>query len=372
MAWREFFLTHFGPGLLGGLTLGDWLRLLGENRFAVAPSRIPRALAITYHSTQNSAFRLLDRWKTGQALNDVAIPPPLFVLGHWRNGTTHLHNLLAVDDRFAFPNTYQALYPHTFLSTEALNSGLISFFMPKRRPMDNVEWSLRSPQEDEFALCVASLKSPCLGWLFPQCRAHYDRYLTFREVSEDEIEHWREAFLQFLQKLTWKYGRPLLLKSPPHTGRIRQLLTMFPQARFVHIHRDPYAVFPSSRRTFRVNSELNGLQRTREREDEFDDWILRQYRALYDAFFEERGLIPAGHYHEVGFEGLESDPIGEVGRIYEALDLPDFRHVEPELRRYVDSIAGYTKNTFPSLPADLRRRIANEWRPCFEEWGYPV
>ena len=147
---------------------------------------------------------------------------------------------------------------------------------------------------------------------------------------------------------------------------------MFPQARFVHIHRDPYAVFPSSRKTFRVNSELNGLQRSQERENDFDDWILRQYRAMYDAFFEEHCLIPAGHFHEVGFEQLESDPIGEVERTYEALGLPDFRHVEPALRRYVDSIAGYVKNVFPPLAADLRRRIATQWRPCFEEWGYPV
>jgi omega-hydroxy-beta-dihydromenaquinone-9 sulfotransferase len=147
---------------------------------------------------------------------------------------------------------------------------------------------------------------------------------------------------------------------------------MFPQARFVHIHRDPYAVFPSSRKTFQLNSALNGLQRNREGEDDLDDWILRQYRAMYDVFFEERGLIPAGHFHEIGFEPLERDPIGEVGRIYEALGLPDFRHVEPALRRYVDSIAGYAKNAFPPLPADLRRRIATQSRPCFEEWGYPV
>src|SRR4051812_32757148 len=257
MAWREAFLSRFGPGMLGGLALGDWLRLLGENRFDVSPSRLPRAMTITFHSAQTSAFRVLARLRTGDALRDVHISPPLFVLRHWRTGTTHLHNLLAVDDRFAYPNLYQALYPHTFLTTEGLNSRVIEFFLPKRRPMDNVEWSMKSPLEDEFALCVASLMSPCLGWLFPKRREHYDRFLTFRGVPEEEIRRWREAFQLFLRKLTWKYGRPLILKSPPHTCRIRLLLAMFPEARFVHIHRDPYAVFSSSRKTFRVNSEMN-------------------------------------------------------------------------------------------------------------------
>jgi hypothetical protein len=94
MSWRDTLLTHFGSALLGGVTLGDWLRLLCENNFSIAPSRVPRALAITLHSAQNSAFRLLDRLRTGRGLEEMAVPPPVFLLGHWRNGTTHLHNLM--------------------------------------------------------------------------------------------------------------------------------------------------------------------------------------------------------------------------------------------------------------------------------------
>src|SRR5215472_8507058 len=78
MAWREILLARFGPGLLAGLTLRDWLRLLGENRFAIARSRIPRAMSITFQSVQNSAFGVLDRLRTGRTLNDQPVPPPLF------------------------------------------------------------------------------------------------------------------------------------------------------------------------------------------------------------------------------------------------------------------------------------------------------
>ena len=91
---------------------------------------------------------------------------------------------------------------------------------------------------------------------------------------------------------------------------------------------------------------------------------------MYDAFFEERGLIPEGRYCEVGFESLESDPIGTVRGVYEALSLPDFGGVEPDLRAYVDTVSGYRKNRFPELSPALRGRIAVEWRRCFEEWGY--
>jgi hypothetical protein len=356
MAWRDTLLRWLGPGLLGGITLGDWIRVLRDNRFDVSPS---------------SSLRLLyESWRYGSRLQDVAIPPPVFILGHWRGGTTHLHNLLTIDERFAFANNYQALYPHIFLSTEAMSARWIEFLMPRRRPMDNVEWNMRSPQEDEFALCILTAKSPCMGWIFPRRRDHYDRYLTLRSVSRREVTQWQEAFTLFLRKLTWKYDRTLVLKSPPHTGRIRLLLQMFPQARFVHIHRNPFDVFQSSRKTFQVNGELQRVQSARQ--GDMDAWVLRQYREMYDAFFSERGLIPEGHFHEVGFEELERDPIGQVQRIYEALSLPEFGPAEPALRRYVDSIAGYRRNEFPELPADLRARIAAEWRPCFEAWGYSI
>lgn len=278
MNWRESFLIRFGPGVLGGITFGDWSRLLREEKSAISPCRLLRAIAITLQSLKNSAFHFSENRRYGPLLKDVVVQPPLFILGHWRNGTTHLHQLLAQDRRFAFPNTYQVCFPHTFLTTEAQDSRLLSFFAPKHRPMDNMELNLASPQEDEFALCVSSLKSPCMSWIFPRQKEKFERYLTFRTVPQNEIAQWRAAFHLLLKKLTWKYKRPLLLKSPPHTARIRLLLEMFPDARFVHIHRDPYTVFQSSRRMFQLMFDWHGVQRPRL--DDLDDWVLRQYKEM--------------------------------------------------------------------------------------------
>jgi hypothetical protein len=368
MAWRETFLRRFGPGILGGIALNDWRALLRDKHLSIDASRMPRVVAITFQSFKNSLLRQIEDKRFGSLLEKVAIQPPLFILGHYRNGTTLLHQLLAQDRRFAFPNIYQTTFPHTFLTTEAADTPLLSFFMPSRRPMDNVEMSLSSPQEDEFALCAASLKSPCMAWIFPRQREQFEKYLTFRTAAPSEISRWRDTLELFLKKLTLKYQRPLLLKSPPHTCRIRLLLEMFPEARFIHIHRDPYAVFQSSRRTFRLMLDWNGLQRPEL--DGLDNWVLRQYREMYDVFFDEKTLIPKHRFHEIRFSDLEKDPVGQLRSAYEMLALPDFRTVESELRKYVASLASYRKNVFTEIAPDLKGRIAREWGRCFEEWGY--
>lgn len=369
MAWRDTFLRWFGPGMLGGITFGDWVRLLRDNRFGVHPRHLNRAMAVTAQSLQNSVMKRVEDVRYGAAVGGAAVSPPVFVLGHWRSGTTHLHNLLAVDGRFAFPNNYQALFPHAMLSMERTQSPFFQWFLSPRRPMDNVEWTMRSPQEDEFALCVMTLMSPCMGWFFPERRDHYDRYLTFRAVNEGEVKRWQAALALYVRRLSWKYRRPLVLKSPPHTARIRRLLEVFPEAKFVHVYRDPYTVFASTRRMLAVNLSMHCLQRP-PTGAELDEWIIRQYRAMHEAFFEESDLIPPGRYHEVRFEDLEADPVGQVQRVYEALDLPAFAEVRPAVERYVEGIGGYRKNEYSEFPAALRRRIGEAWRPCFERWGY--
>ena len=370
MSWREAFLVRFGPGLFAGITLGRWLRVLRENHFSVDRPYWGRAAAITFASVPNTLLAAWEKWFYGRKIRNTRVAPPLFILGIWRSGTTHLHNLLAQDDRFAYPTTYQVSYPHTFLTTERINARLLGLFLPKKRPMDDVAFGFTEPQEDEFALCSLTGRAVPMAWAFPRRAGPFGRYLTLRDASVDEVAEWKSALTWLVRKVSFKQGKPLILKSPGHTCRIRLLLELFPEARFVHIHRNPYDVFRSTQHWMRTGSPVWRLQRADFRD--LAERTLRQYREVYDVFFEERGLIPKGRFHEIGFEALEADPIGQVRGVYEALALPEFRQAEPALRRYVESLSGYKKNTLPELPPELRERIAGEWRRCFEEWGYPV
>jgi hypothetical protein len=356
---------------LTGITAGDWWRLLADNGFDVDAAYWHRAAVITALSLVNAVHRRRERRFDAAIAATPLAGPPLFVLGHWRSGTTHLHNLLALDTtHFAFANTYQVINPHTFLTTEALNTRLFAGLLPDRRPMDNMALSFASPQEDEFAPLLMTGLSPYLGVSFPRREAAYAPYLSFRDAPSDDVDAWGRAFTWFLKKLTFKYGRRLVLKSPTHTARVRLLLRLFPDARFVHIHRHPYEVFQSFRHYYDTAMWFTYLQRPDL--DAVDEQILRRYTAVHDALFDDLSLIPAGRFHEVRYGDLERDPVTVLRGTYEALDLGDFTAVEPAIASYLGTLRGYEKNRFAPLDDAWKARVAREWRRSFERWGYRV
>jgi hypothetical protein len=355
---------------LCGVSFGDWWEALRENRFAIDPPYWPRAAILTAGCGLNSLYRRREDRAFGAALAGVTVKPPLFILGHWRSGTTLLHNLLALDDQFAYPNLYQVFFPHTFLCTEDYRASQIEGLIPQTRIFDNVAQGLQMPNEDEFATCTASLRSPYMAWAFPRNHAHYERYLTFRDAPPRDVQRWKDALVLFLKKLTWKHDRPILLKSPPHTCRIKLLLELFPDARFLHIRRHPYAVYQSTRHLYEVLTR--SLQFQRHRPEDLDRSVLLRYQHMHDAFFEERGLIPDGRFHEVAFEQIEIDPVGQVRTVYETLGLAGFDEVLPRLEEYVSSLSSYRKNAYPDLSPATKRQVQEAWSRSFEEWGYPV
>lgn len=353
---------------LQGISAGDWWRLLVRHRFAVDPAYWPRAALMTLCSMQNSVFARCEEWWYGQRIKAAQIQPAVFILGHYRSGTTHLHNLLSLDRQFGYPTLLQTIYPHTFLTTAAMLKPFMSVLLPRQRPLDNVAVGPDAASEDEFALCAATGLSPYMAWVFPRSGAMYYEYLTLRSVPGDELARWQAALTRYLKKLTLIADKPLLLKSPPHTARIRLLLEMFPEARFIHIHRDPYAVFASMRHLLRVGPPAWQLQRPSE--EDVDARIIKTYKDIYDPYFEDRSLIPPGQFCEVGYEELEREPVQVVRTIYEALGLTGFESMRGVLEQYLRSLAGYQKNKYAELPAPLRQRIASEWQRSFDEWGY--
>lgn len=353
-----------------GITWPNWKRLLSENHYAIQPRRLPRVLFLTIRSLYNSAkLKKEEQLFPASVWSGVEVKAPVFIIGHWRSGTTLLHYLMAQDPQFTYPTILQISNPQTFLSFEDRAYERVKNMPPLKRPMDNMEFRLSSPGEDEFATCAMSIRSPLVSWAFPRREQFYDRYLTFQGVSAEDRNVWKESLVTFFQKITWKYQRPILVKSPPHTARLDLLREIFPDARFIHLRRDPYKLFQSTLHLYHQAVNHTYLQ-IGPSEEQLHEGILKRFNTIYTDYFAAAQRVPAGQLCEVSFEDFTRDKLCTLEQIYTQLDLPGFAAARPAFESYINGLQGYTKNTHRELPDSLRRKIRASCAQAFELWGY--
>lgn len=358
----------WSPRFWHGMPLGVWLDLIRENRWKIAPSRLGLLGTITAAAAFNSLAEPLCRARYRRQLESPpATDPPVFIIGHWRSGTTLLHEILMLDDRFCCPSTYQCFAPGHFLLTEALLTRALAWIMPAKRPMDNVAAGWHRPQEDEFALVNMGVPSPYRRMAFPETTPAEPTALDLETLSADELDVWQTTLRRFLEMLAVRDPRRPVLKSPPHTARMAVLAEMFPGARFLHVVRDPFVVFPSTKRLWDSLHFVQAMQIDSGREAE--DYVFRCFDTMYTAFERDRARLAPGQLHELRYEDLIADPVGCMEEAYQQLDLGNFERVRPAFEAQAASMQQYQRNTYQHDPR-IVAAITDRWGPFLERYGY--
>lgn len=296
---------------------------------------------------------------------------PLFILGHWRSGTTFVHNVFCKDKQFGYTTTYQTVFPNIMLSGQWFFRRCMAVAMPDKRPTDNMELNPNLPQEEEFAMSNLMPYSFYHFWYFPRHTQEYaDKYLTFETCSEREREIYKREFVRMVKtSLHNTGGKRFLSKNPPHTGHIREILEMFPNARFVYLIRNPYTVFESTRSYFTNVIEPLKLQRITP--EQIEENIIQTYTKLYRRYEEQKHLIPEGHLIEIKFEDFEADPLAMTERIYNELSLGGFEEARPAIEAYIGAKKGYKKNAY-RYEERTRRIVEENWGYALKDWGYEL
>ncbi len=348
------------------MTLGVWLKMLIDNRFAVSWKRWHMAISITLIAVGNSIAAAIQSLIYFRGFPDDRDSQPIFILGHWRSGTTLLHEMLIRDPRFGYPNSYECFSPAHFLVTEWCTP-LLKYLIPDKRPMDNMPAGWEHPQEDEFALCNLGAGSPYTLLAFPNSPRRGDKFLDFVDVTPADRLRWLQLFRWFVQRVAYKTKKQLVFKSPPHTARIKELVEMYPRAKFVHIVRDPLSVYPSTTRLWRSLCGVQGLQIPTY--EGLDEEVLATFCRMYDSFDRERPLIAAGNFHELRYEDLVANPGREMENVYQALELGDFESLRPHLASYLESQKSYQTNKH-NLSSEMVTKLADRWGPYMRRYGY--
>jgi hypothetical protein len=359
----------YTPRFWHGMRTSTWLSHLAANRFDVSLAKLPTVASVTAVTMFNSVLAGIDSLVYRRRVSQVELKAaPLFILGHWRSGTTFLHELLIRDPAHTFPSTYQCFVPHHFVFSESWITPWTKRLLPSRRPMDNMAAGWQRPQEDEFALGNLGQPTPYLSMLFPRRGPVYPKYLDLHDLTPQQIAAWQDALDEFFRRITYRDNRRIVVKSPAHTARVRSLLDMYPNAKFVHIVRNPFDVFAS---TVNLWKSLNEVQRVQATGDQkwIEEYVLDGLERMYAAFETDRQLLDENQLFELRYEDLVENPADQLRQIYQQLELGDFASIEPAVAGHLAEVKNYRTNHY-NLTEETLDRVLNRWSAYITRYGY--
>lgn len=297
------------------------------------------------------------------------LPAPVFIVGHWRSGTTHLHNLLGTSPRFAHISPLASGLPDQLLTLATWLRPWLERALPEDRHVDGVAVTPRSPQEDEIPLANQQTLSVFHAVYFPaRFEDRFDRGVFFDGATAEQTRTWSRHLVRFLEKVALQQGKaPVLVKNPVYTARIRRLREIWPDARFIHIRRNPYLVYASTLHYYRKLLAQLALQPWDH--VDLETFVQRSYLRLMGRYDAEAPAIPSGMGVEVAFEELERNPVAVLDRIHRELSLEGWDEAKPRIEAHLRQVSGYRKNRLELSDAQ-RRSVEDRWGEYVDRWAY--
>ena len=356
------------PRFWHGMTISAWGKLMAEHRYRI--DRWPTAVSCCIGTGAASFLNPIQSFMFKEkSLERPLVEPPIFVIGHWRSGTTLMQDLLSLDSRYVCPNTFQCFAPGCFLVSESWLKPLTSVLLPRRRPMDNMEMGWEAPMEDEFALMSLGLPTTYRRVAFPNDVPRHLDYLNMEGIPKPELQRWKDGLHQFVKDLNYRFqDKRLVFKSPPHTGRVKVLLDMYPDAKFIHITRNPLKFIPSTIHMWAALDHTNAVQVPHNRN--LRSFVFDSYQRLYKGFNRDRSLLGDHNLAEVRFEDVVSDYPGTMRQVYEKLGIDGFEaNALPALIERAEATRNYKGNKH-GLPDDLKNEVLAKCGDYIEQFNY--
>jgi hypothetical protein len=355
---------------LAGSSFVSYFRILRNGKVAKRSSL--KVLLTTLVVLIRTPFQLWENLVFGiRIARAVPMAPPLFILGHWRSGTTLLHNVLCQDPRASYLTTYASVFPNNMASTWIFKT-FLRMNMPDKRPSDGVALHTDFPQEDEFAFGNMQPNAYYNFFYFPsQHQQYYDRAVHHAGLDEREAENWYRTYDKLLKKAAVaSSGERMIVKNPVNTARIEKLLHLYPDAKFIYIQRNPIEVFHSTRRFFQQLMPTLCLEELPTKEF-LDDMILNVYDRMMHDYEEQRSLIPVKNLMEIRYEEFAEAPLVALEAIER--DLLD-RDPAPALSNYaayLNTQKSHRTNTYTVPEADLEH-VLKRLEQYLVKYGYSL
>lgn len=354
--------------LTAGINMGNLLRLLSKNKITLRPKYIGRALFLIQSAVWSSIFASVEHLLLKKKIETSPVPvDPIFIIGHWRTGSTFLHQLMNLDPNNAAPTLFQVALPDSFLVSYPYYKPIMKTLVDKTRPMDKVKLGMDEPQEDEYAIYRITDFSPLEKLVFPESTDYFLLHeKTFTLMGEAQNK-WEKRLMTFYQKLFYKTGKTIISKNPFNSFRIPTLARLFPGARFIHIVRNPIDVVPSTINMWSIVQRQNALI-NKEHKPTVEE-IVKVYKKMLEIITNDFLKISPGRRTVVKYEDIVADPISQVKKIYLSLSLPFDEPFENALKNFLRENKNYEKNKF-SLSEEDKAYICKQLCTFMTIHGY--
>ncbi|MEZ6188709.1 MAG: sulfotransferase [Planctomycetota bacterium] len=322
-----------------------------------------RVLRMVFRYVSLAPWRWAQRWRLWRRPSPALGEDPVFVLGHWRSGTTYLQGLLGADPRHTTPTLFTSLFADV-ATCRWLGSlmNVVARVLRLRHAIQRQALDLRVPAEGDIGLCLGLVSEHAYTWghVFPRAFGAWLERYVFAPTPE-AVEGWLGDYDRLLRRVSaLAGGRRVVVKSPGDTARIPWLLARYPRARFVYLHREPLEVYHSTHYLWSVIRGEYALQRV---DDEaVHRAIVDTYARLLRRYLEDRERIPAGQLVELRYEALRRDGPAALAGVYAGLGLgPVPGEVLAALR------PAHAPTRYPAAPA-LEQELREAWGFAYEAW----
>ena len=350
------------------MRFGLLMKVLSRNKISWNPRTAGRILFLLQSSVWSSIFAALENFRYESKFKNLSCTPdPVFIIGHWRTGTSLLFKLMSLDDQFTAPTLFQVAEPDSLLTSHSYYKPIMKALVNGTRPMDNVIMGVDEPQEDEYAIYRLTGNSPLEQLVFPERDAYFlQRWID--NMAPTEINGTSEKKLKvFFTKIQFHKNGKILSKNPFHSFRIRQLRDQFPNARFIRIHRHPYNVVPSTINMWNILQRENTLNVNIHEHKVYE--ICRVMSILNERIAGDTISLSREVYTEIRFEDLEKDPLKTLKQVYSDLGLAFSEGLEAKIIEFAGLNRNFKKNCFVISEKD-KVLVFSELREYMKKYSY--
>lgn len=368
----EKSLIEVAKGITG---LSDW----GNENFRIALRKLLASLELEanlnlvgrYYFRQFLLRLLINRlrleadWKRYPQILEVPIDRPLFVVGLFRSGTTFLHNLLSQDPASRWLYAWQALYPSP--APNPINwqaDPRVEATIAHIRFQDSLAPDLSTAHHIDPtrpAECSRLFEHDFVGHLF-DFRASVKTYSDW--LYQQDLTESYQYYRQQLQHLSWRWpGRHWVLKAPAHIFSLDALLTAFPDACIIYIHRNPLKVLPSC-------CSLSSIGRSRfsDRVDPYEIghyWLNRLSEGT-DRAMKVMESADSARFYQLDYQAFLKAPIAKIHEIYHYFGYPFSAEIEANLQTWIENnpqhkrgVHRYSLDQFGLSVEQVERQFSN-------------